>query len=184
MELAADPSVDLRGYDESSCVLFFPDGFINFPGSINYIWSHATSGDYFGTNGNGTNFILNFGGVASAYSNPPDSNVINQKCYAFSWADGNPPDFFTNGRFIATGSSALTKVAPRTYDVSIGAVAGSYIRQIPSTFGAVLATNRALTADEHYQVYEELQATWARFASTPMPPALSRPTICTPATGL
>jgi hypothetical protein len=85
-----------------------------------------------------------------------------------SWADGGAPIFYANGDQFAVGPTIINKGTSAPASISLASVITSYIRQIPSTIGAVLATNRALTADEHYQVYEELRAmtwpnkTWSR----------------------
>jgi hypothetical protein len=84
-----------------------------------------------------------------------------------SWTAATKPIFYGDGVSIGEGDVPLDASDPLSSPVYIGTTTTG-VRQIPSTFGAVLATNRALTADEHYQVYEELRAmtwpnkTWSR----------------------
>ena len=171
MDIAADPSLDLASYDSASVVMFMPDTYRVFEGAINYIWSQQSTGDYFGTNATGSNFILNLNGAISSYTSPPLSNVVGKKCYAFSWIDGSQPNFYTDGIYRAPGNLAPNKRAAQSLGISIGAVHTSYIRQIPSNFGAVLAFNRALTETEHALVYDALEhTTWPRLTYSHAPP--------------
>jgi hypothetical protein len=164
MDIAADASLDLSRGGELSIVTYFPDGYIYNPAGANYAFT-------------------NFNPVADVWFaltdtlmqgrvNPTVSTLsispTGKKYLAYSWVNGSPPDFYVDGLFSGQGGTSITQtLAPNDASVIIGTTTG-YGRQIPSTFGAVLATNRALTADEHYQVYEELQAmswptkTWSR----------------------
>jgi hypothetical protein len=153
LDVAADASIDLASYDSASVVLYFPDGYNEFVGGVNYLWSQDSANFYFGAQGGIDRFLLKHGSDTSTgvFSTP-----AGEKSLGYSWSDGNQPDFYKEGVFATQGSIALNKQSPLLRSVSIGSVSGAYIRQIPSTFGVVLATNRALTADEHYKVYTEL----------------------------
>jgi hypothetical protein len=171
MDVAADPVLDLASYDGASVLAYWPDGYEPNLDGVNRIWG-VNTGEYFGANQSNNAFYINISGGVD--SKPSTGVLKGSKAVAYSWIDGNPPDYYRNGLFDASGATSLSKSASQSVSISIGAVAVSYIRQIPSSFGGVLAFAKALTETEHAVLFDALQRqSWSSLVSSrsySMPP--------------
>jgi len=165
MGIAGDASLDI-GSGAYSLVYYFPDGYAYNTSGTNYAWGQAVG------NG-GIHFLL--GSVSAVLQQRGVNSGINitpigRRAVACSLEPGQLPSFFYDGVFEGLGASILTATDPAILSVTIG-TPSSYIRQIPTPFGAVLATSRALTATEHALVYDALEhTTWPRLTYSHAPP--------------
>jgi len=150
LEVAADVSLDLSGAS-ASIIVFFSDSFFENPAGINYPFTSA------GATG-GVNLMCT---DKRAYFQVGSSTSFNadpfrgKKYLGVSWIPGGAPDFFYDAVKAEPGATVVPAGVATSRTVYIGHTSGGF-RQIPTTIGAVLATSRALTAEEHYQVYKDL----------------------------
>jgi hypothetical protein len=164
MEMAADSSLDLGSGQSVSMFFYMPDGYVNNPTGTNYLWSQANGGVGSDFRVTLTQLVCAITGQASTLNGV---DTVGYKSFSMSWVTGNKASFYREGLYVGDGAIPAGPSAPGNNLVTLGSFFTN-IRQIPSTFGAILATNRALTADEHYQVYEELRTmtwpnkTWSR----------------------
>jgi hypothetical protein len=166
MKAPDSSSHDISGNGQGSVIAYFPEGYFYNPAGANYI-VRGFNGTY------GMSFLLsptgiqlnNLSGVSGITTFP-----TGKKGIAYSWTGGGTGDFFVNGVFIGSGGVVLNTTTPGTTTFIIGTLL-SPVRQIPSTFGTVLATNRALTATEQALVYDALEQTvWPRLTYSHAPP--------------
>jgi len=153
LDVAADASLNLGGYDSASIFTYWPDGLVPFTGAQNYIWTESATGGYFGFASGGLSVFIRINGVTSI---AVVTSIFGDRALSYSWESGNGPLIYKNGVYESQSGTILTKRDPQvSTSVLIGTNSIS-TRQIPSTFGVVLATNRALTADEHHKIYKDL----------------------------
>jgi len=149
-----DTSVDLGNYDAMTTVYLLADTFGNLANSSKRF--HEQLGGIFAYIENNEQAVA-FGvdGIAASLG-AIGASIAPAKCFAFDWADGAAPNFYTDGAIVGAMAPALNKGSDNS-DVVIGnrAAAGRVLGQ---TVAAVLWFSKALTATEHAQVYAALEA--------------------------